>query len=142
MQTFTSNGSPNPLLGKFKISEGWIVLLIIVLIIGGIGASISPTAESTLNSFCRAIAAGAYQTAYNQLSANIQSQETEEQFAGAMQQENISRCAVSNVQEHGTNATGTLTYVFANGQVANKSLRLIKENRTWKIDDKAESWSR
>lgn len=138
MHTFTSNGSPNPLLGKFKVSEGWIVLLIIVLILGGIGASISPTAESTLNSFCRAIAAGAYQTAYNQLSANIQSQETEEQFAAAMQQENISRCNVSNAQEHGTNAAGTLTYVFANGQVANKSLRLIKQNRTWKIDDKAE----
>jgi predicted PurR-regulated permease PerM len=138
MHTFTSNGSPNTLLGKFKVSEGWIVLLIIALILGGIGASISPTAESTLNSFCRAIAAGAYQTAYNQLSNNIQSQETEEQFAGAMQQENISRCNVSNVQEHGTNATGTLTYVFASGQVTNKSLRLIKENRSWKIDDKAE----
>lgn len=141
MNTFTSNGSSNPLLGKFKVSEGWIVLLIIALIIGGVGASISPTAESTLNSFCRAIAAGAYQAAYKQLSDTIQSQETEEQFADAMQQENISRCAVSNVQEHGTNATGTLTYVFANGQVANKSLRLIQQNRVWKIDDKAESRS-
>ena len=134
MHTFTSN----PLMGKFKVSEGWIVLLIIALIIGGVGASLSPTAESTLNSFCRAIAAGAYQTAYKQLSENIQSQETEEQFVAAMQQKNINRCAVSNVQEHGTNATGKLTYVFTNGQVANRSLHLIKQNRVWKITDKAE----
>ena len=138
MHTFTSNISPNPLKGKFKVSEGWIVLLIIALIIGGVGASLSPTAASTLNSFCSAIAAGAYQTAYKQLSENIQSQETEEQFVGEMQQENVSRCSVSNVQEHGTNATGKLTYVFANGQVTNRSLRLIKQNRVWKIDDKAE----
>jgi predicted PurR-regulated permease PerM len=138
MNIFTSNDSSNPLMGKFKVSEGWIVLLIIILIIGGLASSVSPTAESTLNSFCRAIAAGAYQTAYNQLSTNIQHQETEEQFAGEMQQENISRCSVSNVQEHSTNATGTLTYVFANGHVANQLLHLIKQNRTWKIADKAE----
>lgn len=138
MNTFKSNVFPNSMMGKFKVSEGWIVLLIIGLIIGGVGASLSPTEQSTLTSFCRAIAAEAYQTAYKQLSDKIQSQETEEQFIGEMQQENISRCAVSDVQEHGTNAIGKLTYVFANGQVANKSLRLIKQNRVWKIDDKAE----
>jgi hypothetical protein len=138
MNIFTSNVSSNSLTGKFKVTEGWIVLLIIALIVGGIGASLSPTAESTLTSFCRAVAAGAYQAAYNQLSANIQSQETEAQFAGEMQQEHINRCSISNVQEHGANASGTLTYVFANGQVANRSLRLIKQSRAWKIDDKAE----
>jgi hypothetical protein len=134
MNTFASNHTTNSFLGKFKVTEGWIIFLIIALIIGGAGASLAPTAESTLTSFCRAVAAGAYQTAYNQLAPDIQSRETEAQFATELQQENINRCSASNVQEHGVNATGLLTYVLANGQVANRSIHLIKQNRAWKID--------
>jgi hypothetical protein len=101
-------------------------------------AANSSTPTKTLQAYCDAIKSKDYQTAYNQLSSNVQSQITEAQFAsvedgGIKPLGGVSSCSVSNVSQGDTTATGTITYTFGNGTSGPLPYALVKENNTWKI---------
>ena len=92
------------------------------------------TPTLTLTTFCNALKGGDYQTAYNQYSSAIQSQETEAQFAefGAILSSNkVTSCTLSNVND--TAGTGTVSYTVANGGSLVGDYTLVNENNTWKI---------
>lgn len=121
---------------------GW--LIVIVLIGVGINAfqnqnNSTSTPVKTLTDFCSAVKSGDYQTAYNQFSTQFQSQETEEQFASALEQTvskqgGLNNCTVNGVKSNQTTATGTLTYSFADGKTVSNLDSLVTENSVWKID--------
>ena len=134
--TLTYKGSSSEASG----AGGFVLFLLVVFgIIGFALYQSSSTPEKTLSSYCDALNAKDYQTAYNQLASSIQNHETEKQFASALQQDftkqgGLKACNISPVQEHGSTATSTLTYSFANGKTSANTDTLINENNTWKID--------
>ncbi len=111
------------------------VLLIGIVLFVVIAANVS-TPTKTLNAFCNALKSSDYQTAYNQLSSNQQSQETESQFAAAASTNGtlgrVTDCTVSNVNDSA--GTGTISYTVSSGQSVVADYTLIKENGTWKIN--------
>ena len=123
----------------------WIALIVIVLLVaGGVGGYVylnRSTPTKTLQDFCSALKNNDPQGAFNQLSTHTQSQTTEQRFAQGIQQLNnpvlggIKDCTVSNVQENGSTATGTITLSFNNvNRTVNLDNNLINENGTWKVD--------
>jgi len=113
----------------------WIALIVIVLLIaGGVGGYVY------LN---RSTPTKTLQTAYNQYSTRQRARESEQAFAGGLQQSfsnplvgGLKDCTVSNVQQNGSNATGNVTFTFNN---VNRTLvfnfGLIDESDGWKIDN-------
>ena len=90
----------------------------------------SPT--QTLLTYCDALKAQDYQTAYNQLSSAAQSQESEAQFAANFSTATVSDCKVSNVND--TAGTGTITYTLSNGNTGPLDYTLVNESGIWKIN--------
>jgi hypothetical protein len=89
------------------------------------------TPSFTLNTYCNALSAQDYQTAYNQFSKNFQNQAgTETQFAAAAAK--VKGCTVSNINESGK--TGTLIYARNDGNKVSETDTLVNENGTWKIN--------
>lgn len=123
----------------------WIILGIVggVLVVGIIAcvalvAAFASTPTKTLQSYCDAFKSGDYQSAYNQLSSSLQSQVTESQFANVEDTSirplgGVSSCNVSNVNQSGSSATGTITYTFGDGKSGPVPYTLVDENNTWKI---------
>lgn len=91
-----------------------------------------PTPTETLLTYCGALKAQDYQTAYNQLSSSAQSQETEAQFAANFNTATVSDCKVSNVND--TAGTGSITYTLSNGASGTFDYTLVNENNAWKIN--------
>jgi hypothetical protein len=127
----------------------WIALVVIALLVvaGGVGGYVylnRSTPTRTLQAFCNALKASPpdYQTAYNQFSARQRAQESEQAFASNLGQAlsnpilgGLKDCTVSNVQETGLTATGTVTLSFHNvSQTLVFSFKLINESDGWKID--------
>ncbi len=128
----------------------WIGLaaVIVILVAAGVGGYVflnRSTPDKTLATFCNALKASPtdYQTAYNQFSAPARNQESEQDFATGLQQSlsnpalgGIKDCTVSNVQQNGASATGTVTLTFNN--LTNHALifnmGLIDESDGWKIN--------
>jgi FHA domain/Domain of unknown function (DUF4878) len=121
----------------------WIALIVIVLLVaaGGVGGYVylnRSTPEKTLTTYCNALQSGDYQTAYNQLSSSLTSKFTEPQFAQLSQVSfaavgGLKSCTVSNVQENGSTATGTITGTFGNGKTQPSPVSLVNQNGTWKL---------
>src|SRR5712692_10046912 len=121
----------------------WIALIVIVLLVaaGGVGGYVylnRSTPEKTLTTYCNALQSGDYQTAYNQLSSSSTSGLTESQFAQLSQTVfaavgGLKSCTVSNVQENGSTATGTITATFGNGKTQSSPISLVNQNGTWKL---------
>lgn len=127
----------------------WIALVVIALLVvaGGVGGYVylnRSTPTRTLQAFCNALKASPpdYQTAYNQFSVRQRAQESEQAFASNLGQAlsnpilgGLKDCTVSNVQETGLTATGTVTLSFHNvSQTLVFSFKLINESDGWKID--------
>jgi hypothetical protein len=149
-----------------KSSAGLIVGLVVlaVLVAGGLGFFLlrghgSPTAttpgtgstpaatptpvstpQQTLTTYCNAIKAGDYNTAYNQFSSNMHSKETEQQYAAGVtkatsQAGQPSDCTFSNVQTNGNTGTATLKLTFSKIPTPiNAKINLVKENGVWKMN--------
>lgn len=127
----------------------WIALIVIVLLIaGGVGGYVylnRSTPTKTLQTFCSALKSSPpdYQTAYNQYSTRRKAQESEQTFAGGLQQSfsspilgGLKDCTVSNVQQNGSNATGNVTFTFNNvSRTLVFNFSLIDESDGWKIDN-------
>ena len=121
----------------------WIALIVIVLLVaaGGVGGYVylnRSTPEKTITTYCNALQSGDYQTAYNQLSSSLTSKFTESQFAqlsqiGFAAVGGLKSCTVSNVQENGSTATGTITATFGNGKTQSSPISLVNQNGTWKL---------
>jgi len=141
---FVTPGAPS---GKRSNRTLWIILGIVggVVVLGIIACvaifavvANSSTPTKTLQAYCDAIKSRDYQTAYNQLSSNVQSQITETQFAsvedgGIRPLGGVSSCSISKVSQGDTTASGTITYTFGNGQSGPLPYALVKESNTWKI---------
>ena len=117
----------------------WIALgilggvLVIAIVLFAVIASNASTPSKTLNAFCISLKSADYQTAYNQLSSNLQRQVgTEAQFAQSFNTVKITDCTVSTVYDSA--GTGTTSYTFSNGQTQVFDYVLVMENGTWKIN--------
>lgn len=90
------------------------------------------TPTETLLTYCSALEQKDYQAAYNQLSSNAQSQETEAQFANNFNNVTVTGCQVSNVND--TAGTGSITYTLNGTQSGTFDYTLVNEQSVWKID--------
>lgn len=134
----------------------WIVLIIVVvLLLGGgtalaIVASQRPTNTPTqaLQQFCDGYKALDAQKVYDTLSKDSKSgtslaqlQQSFDQLKNLGSLVKITDCKVSNVQENGSSATGTITIAetvtlgdFSSSVSTPMSINLVLENTTWKVD--------
>jgi pSer/pThr/pTyr-binding forkhead associated (FHA) protein len=125
----------------------WIGLIVILLLVvgGGIGGYVylnRSTPTKTLQAYCDALKRGDAQGAFNQLSAHAQSQTSVQRIASGIQAFNtpvlggIRNCTVSNIQENGSSATGSITISVNNvNQTVIIDFTLVNENGTWKLDN-------
>jgi pSer/pThr/pTyr-binding forkhead associated (FHA) protein len=93
----------------------------------------------TLMTFCHALKNGDYQTAYNQLAGNVKNQLSEAAYEAANRQTvtqagGITNCTVSNVNQSGSSALGTITFILGNGQSSNTDYSLVDESGFWRIN--------
>jgi hypothetical protein len=93
------------------------------------------TPEKTISNFLDAIKRRDGQTAFEQLSSRLQSQENEQQYISNINLVGgfIGSYNISNVQQNDTTATATVS-ITAFIITANYSVALVKENGVWKID--------
>ena len=90
------------------------------------------TPTLTLTNYCNALTQQDYQTAYNQLSADLQNQiGGESQFASFASAENIKGCTVKSADDAA--GTGTLAYIRSDGNNTGATATLANEKGTWKI---------
>jgi FHA domain len=125
------------------------IIVLLLLVVGGVGAFVfvnRSTPDKTLAAFCTALKNNDAQGAYNQFGTNITSGETEQQYAPKFAAfENalntpaaggLKDCVVSNVQENGSAATGTITLsVNRSTNTLPINYTLSNENGTWKIEN-------
>lgn len=142
--------STSPHTPRRNRTRKWVILLIVAAVLlsgGGILAYVllqgqnSPTA--TLQRFCDGYKNHDYQAMYETLSTS-----NKKIFTSAMVQQVVNSqkgmrvdCVVSNVQQHGDTATGTLAVTsFPAGEADKAPLTrystpiLVVENGQWKID--------
>ncbi len=93
------------------------------------------TPEKTLTSYCNALKTGDYQTAYNQFSRAIQSQESEAQFASAFTITHVTNCSVSDTSDDGTLGRGVMSFTTNINVNGINDYQLIQENGEWKINN-------
>lgn len=94
------------------------------------------TPTETLLTYCSSLKSQDYQTAYDQLSSNQHSQQSETQFAANFNGIKVTECKVTNVND--TAGTGTINYTLSNGSSTAQIVldyTLVKENGTWKINN-------
>ncbi len=121
----------------------WIALALVALILlggAGVGAFVymtrsTSTPQETLDRYCSALQSGDYQTAYNQLSSELQSQFTESQFATAASEKysQVSSCVHASPDASGSKAASTLTLSYAAVSKEDAAVSLVQENNAWKI---------
>ena len=111
------------------------LLVVIALSIGGYFYFSRSTPEKTLDAFCTAIQGQDYQTAYNQLSNSLQSNETELEFANTLRANgNVYTCTHSSTNTTNNKASANVTIVTKSGQSSSSNITLTTENGTnWKL---------
>lgn len=150
----TAPGQPVKLARKSRLGL-WIALIIIALVIiiaagGAYYFANRSTPTKTLQAYCDAIKTNNAQEAYNQLSSRVQNQTTLQRFTTNFNTAErllnsplvggISDCTVSNVQENGSSATGTIVITIKNGnKPVSSNEGLINDNGTWKINSAGRS---
>lgn len=88
----------------------------------------------TLTTFCNALKAQDYDTAYSELSSALKSQHPEAQFASDF---NGLACTYSGVSESGDSATASVRFGSVSGQTFDNTITLSHDrssNNDWKID--------
>jgi hypothetical protein len=91
------------------------------------------TPSLTLTTYCNALAGQDYQTAYNQLSTNLQSQiGTESQFAAIATANQLKGCIVKNVNNAA--GTGTITYNRSDANNVSATATFVNQHGTWMIN--------
>jgi len=124
----------------------WITLaIVVVLVIGGSALGVlyyvnRSTPTKTLEAFCTNFKKGDAQGFYNVLSSHAQAQTNVDQlkalFALTQSSGGIRDCKVSNVQEHGSTATGKLVLALNDGRTSQPFVEhVINEGGTWKVDE-------
>lgn len=142
----SSVASPAPVQKKSR-RRLWIILGIVVLLLL-IGTSVIvyfvymiPSAQNAVaQTYCNALKNGDYQTAYDQLSAQRQSQETEQQFAansgtfsGSINfGSGASGTTLGGVTDCSYDKSGLLTLKFSNGTFEVAPVTWVFEG-SWKI---------
>lgn len=112
------------------------LLIIIALAAGGYFYFNRSTPERTLDAFCTAMQGQDYQTAYNQLSYLLQSNETELEFANTLRASGkVNTCTHSSVNTANNKVTANVTIVTTSGQASNSSITLTTDNsNNWKLN--------
>jgi hypothetical protein len=97
------------------------------------------TSTQTLQAYCDAIKAHDAHAAYQLYSSSAQQGTSEDQFKANVEPVlyHITDCTVSNVNENGSTATGTITYTADTGQTGGVDYTLYNENGSWKITSEA-----
>lgn len=111
------------------------LLIVIALAIGGYFYFNRSTPEKTLDAFCTAVQGQDYQTAYNQLSNLLQSNETELEFANTLRANGkVNNCTHSSANTTNNRATANVTIVTNSGQSSSSKITLTTENgNNWKL---------
>ena len=93
------------------------------------------TPTQTLQAYCDGIKAHDAHAAYQQLASSVKRGESEDQFKANLGSGlyHITGCTVSNVNENGSTATGTIMYTADTGQTLTVDYTVYKENGTWKL---------
>lgn len=102
-------------------------------------ASQTGTASVAAQRFCDALVARDYPTAYADLSAALQRQGTEEQFAASQQELDqldgaVTSCTFAYPRVGRSSATFTLNVTRMSKGAASGALRLVLEHGSWKVD--------
>jgi limonene-1,2-epoxide hydrolase len=112
--------------------------VVIGLVLYGVIAFVNrSTPTKTLNAFCSALKSGDYQTAYNQLSSDLQSKSGSEaqfavEYASNLGLGKITNCTVTNVNDAA--GSGTISAAFADGGTLVDDYILVNESGSWKIN--------
>ena len=111
------------------------LLIVIALAIGSYFYFNRSTPEKTLDAFCTAMQGQDYQTAYNQLSNSLQSNETEPEFANTVRANGkVDTCTHSSANTTNNRATANMTIVTNSGQSSRSNIILTPENgNNWKL---------
>jgi hypothetical protein len=112
---------------------GILLLIAAVFVVININRS---TPEKTLGTFCSALQAGDYHTAYEQFSQKLQSVMAESAFASIFTHDKVTACTYSAINETGNSATAGLKLVHASRGTNSDGITLAKDEKGgWKIDD-------
>jgi limonene-1,2-epoxide hydrolase len=111
------------------------LLIVIALAIGGYFYFNRSTPEKTLDAFCTAMQGQDYQTAYNQLSNSLQSNETELEFANTLRANGkVDTCTHSSANTTNNKATANVTIVTNSGESSSSKIALIADSsNNWKL---------
>ena len=109
-------------------------ILLLCVLVSVIYSATRSTPEKTLTTYCTSLKSGDYQTAYNQFSSSIRSQETEGQFASAFTITHVTNCSVSNTGDDGTLGRGVMSFTTNVNVSGINDYQLIQENGEWKIN--------
>ena len=142
METTFNSPSENSLpLPQRSHARYWVILttLLVVLVIGGGSiyyfTQLYSTPQKTMQTYCDALNAKDYQTAYDQLSKHAQSETSESAYALALQ--GIT-CTVGTItQSSNIAANASVKFIFDNGGAmhpANANIPLVYENNGWKLN--------
>lgn len=94
------------------------------------------TPVKTLDTFCDALLHENYGTAYSQLSANMQTQLPENDFAGTLSMDKIVACRHGSADESSPRASTNLELIHSSQGVNRDVVFLSKDkNNYWRIDD-------
>jgi len=111
------------------------LLVLIALAVGGYFYFNRSTPEKTLDAFCIAMQGQDYQTAYNQLSNSLQSNETELEFANTLRANGkVNTCMHSIANTTNNKATANVTIVTGSGQASSSHIILTADSgNNWKL---------
>jgi limonene-1,2-epoxide hydrolase len=111
------------------------LLFMIALAVGSYFYFNRSTPEKTLDAFCNAMKGQDYQTAYNQLSNSLQSNETELEFANTLRADGkVNTCTHSSANTINNKATANVTIVTGSGQASSSSIILTADSgNIWKL---------
>jgi len=117
------------------ILTGVGLLVLIALAVGGYFYFNRSTPEKTLDAFCIAMQGQDYQTAYNQLSNSLQSNETELEFANTLRANGkVDTCMHSSANTTNNKATANVTIVTGSGQASISRIILTADSGSnWKL---------
>lgn len=125
---------------RWQLHHKLLLVAAVLLLILASGAAIAylnrSTPTKTLDAFCSALQNGDYQTAYDQLSAQLQSEIPEAVLASALSQDRVVQCTHGVASGNGMVATATLRLVHASRGINNDWVTLAKnKDSVWKIAD-------
>lgn len=122
----------------------WITLasvFVLLVIVGGSSFALvsylnRSTPVKTLDTFCSSLQTGDYGSAYNLFTKQLQSQFTEGDFAGLIQQNKVVSCTHGKADDTGVRVTTSLKLLHADQGVNNDLVMLTKgADSVWLIND-------